>query len=180
MDFHFPFHKILVLGPHTDDGELGCGGSMARFLEEGSEVHYAAFSSCEQSVPEHLPSNILETEWQNAMTVLGIPERQRHLFHYEVRKFSIARQEILEDLIKFRDELKPDLVLLPSLQDLHQDHSTIAEEGLRAFKGTSMLGYEIPWNNLTLQTTCFVHLKKHRSEERRVGKECRSRWSPYH
>ena len=24
------------------------------------------------------------------------------------------------------------------------------------------------------------HLTEHRSEERRVGKECRSRWSPYH
>ena len=23
-------------------------------------------------------------------------------------------------------------------------------------------------------------MSKHRSEERRVGKECRSRWSPYH
>ena len=23
-------------------------------------------------------------------------------------------------------------------------------------------------------------IQKHRSEERRVGKECRSRWSPYH
>ena len=25
-----------------------------------------------------------------------------------------------------------------------------------------------------------LHLVGHRSEERRVGKECRSRWSPYH
>ena len=26
----------------------------------------------------------------------------------------------------------------------------------------------------------FVSMHAHRSEERRVGKECRSRWSPYH
>ena len=26
----------------------------------------------------------------------------------------------------------------------------------------------------------FIKLVQHRSEERRVGKECRSRWSPYH
>ena len=25
-----------------------------------------------------------------------------------------------------------------------------------------------------------AHIRNHRSEERRVGKECRSRWSPYH
>ena len=27
---------------------------------------------------------------------------------------------------------------------------------------------------------CYFHHQYSRSEERRVGKECRSRWSPYH
>ena len=31
-----------------------------------------------------------------------------------------------------------------------------------------------------LDATGFHHFKENRSEERRVGKECRSRWSPYH
>ena len=30
--------KILVLGPHTDDGEFGCGGTIAKFIEEGKEL----------------------------------------------------------------------------------------------------------------------------------------------
>ena len=37
--------KVLVLAPHTDDGELGCGGTVARLLEEGCEVHFAVFST---------------------------------------------------------------------------------------------------------------------------------------
>src|SRR2546422_7154381 len=32
----------------------------------------------------------------------------------------------------------------------------------------------------TMRTVCCKSLKNPRSEERRVGKECRSRWSPYH
>ena len=28
--------------------------------------------------------------------------------------------------------------------------------------------------------SCALNIEKARSEERRVGKECRSRWSPYH
>ena len=32
----------------------------------------------------------------------------------------------------------------------------------------------------TLEKTGLVHDEGPRSEERRVGKECRSRWSPYH
>ena len=35
--------------------------------------------------------------------------------------------------------------------------------------------------NLSLYTESFRQWRQsHRSEERRVGKECRSRWSPYH
>ena len=47
---------------------------------------------------------------------------------------------------------------MPSLKDLHQDHETVAKEGLRAFKNISILGYELLWNNLSFNTTCFVRL----------------------
>lgn len=49
------FKRILVLAPHTDDGELGCGGAVARFLEEGREVYQAVFSAAARSLPEGLP-----------------------------------------------------------------------------------------------------------------------------
>ncbi len=42
------FQRILVLAPHTDDGEFGCGGSIAKFIEAGKEVFYAAFSTAEK------------------------------------------------------------------------------------------------------------------------------------
>jgi LmbE family N-acetylglucosaminyl deacetylase len=46
------------------------------------------------------------------------------------------------------------------LEDLHQDHSTIAKEGLRAFKMKSILGYEIPWNNINFTTQSFIVFDK--------------------
>ena len=57
------FKRILVLAPHTDDGELGCGGAVARFLEEGREVYQAVFSAAARSLPEGLPSDTLVREW---------------------------------------------------------------------------------------------------------------------
>ena len=36
--------RVLVLAPHTDDGEFGCGGTMARLVEAGADVRYVAFS----------------------------------------------------------------------------------------------------------------------------------------
>ena len=44
--------RVLVMSPHTDDAELGCGGTMARWIEEGAEVYEAAFSTAELSLPE--------------------------------------------------------------------------------------------------------------------------------
>ncbi|MBT4611169.1 MAG: hypothetical protein HOC05_14085, partial [Gemmatimonadetes bacterium] len=34
-----PGERILVLAPHTDDGELGCGGTISRLIEKGCEVY---------------------------------------------------------------------------------------------------------------------------------------------
>jgi len=156
------FKNVYVLAPHTDDGELGAGGTISKLVEMGANVYYFAFSTAEISVPDGLPKDILKTEVINATTKLGIKKENVIIYNYEVRKLNYARQEILEDLIKHRKDLKPDLVLIPSLNDIHQDHNTIAQEGLRAFKNTTILGYELIWNNLTFNTTSFIILdKKH-------------------
>ncbi|MCK5055163.1 MAG: PIG-L family deacetylase [Candidatus Aminicenantes bacterium] len=152
--------RVLVLAPHTDDGEFGCGGSIAKFIEEGKEVYYVAFSTAEKSVPRGLPKNILEVEVKAATKRLGIPPANLIIYKYEVRKLNYIRQEILEELVKMKKEIAPDLVFIPSPNDLHQDHQTVAVESIRAFKQTSIMGYELPWNNITFHTHGFIKLNK--------------------
>jgi LmbE family N-acetylglucosaminyl deacetylase len=152
--------KVLVLAPHTDDGEFGCGGTIAKLIENGAEVHYVAFSACEQSVLPQFPSDILITEVKEATLELGIKPENLHLLQYDVRTFNYNRQPILDDIIKLRTEIQPDLVFIPSLNDIHQDHATIANEAVRAFKFTNILCYEMPWNNFNFATTNFVILKE--------------------
>jgi N-acetylglucosamine malate deacetylase 1 len=154
------FKKILILAPHTDDGEFGCGASIAKFIDEGNSVYYAAFSLAEESVPPPYPKDILEKEVKAATKKLGIEPDKLLLYRYKVRHFAYHRQEILEDLVHLELKLKPDLVFMPCLQDLHQDHSTIAMEGLRAFKKTTILGYEILWNNMNFHTQCFITVEE--------------------
>ncbi|MFM1792716.1 MAG: hypothetical protein RLZZ252_1070 [Bacteroidota bacterium] len=146
---------ILLLSPHTDDAELGCGASIAKFIRQGKKVYYAAFSACEQSVLPQFPKDILIHEVQEATSELGIKSEDLFLFRYEVRTFNYKRQEILDDLIRLREQLKPDTVLMPCLHDIHQDHKTLAEEGLRAFKFCNVFCYELPWNNLNFNTAAF-------------------------
>ena len=151
--------NILILAPHTDDGELGCGGSIARFIEEGKNVFYAAFSTAEESVDPELPNNILEIEVKAATKKLGIKRENLFIYRNEVRKLNYIRQEILEELIKLKKKIDPDIIFMPSINDIHQDHSTVAREGLRAFKDRTILGYELIWNNITFNTSTFIILQ---------------------
>ncbi len=150
---------ILVLAPHTDDAELGCGASIARFLEEGIAITVAAFSTARESLPPGVEPDALKKEFHKAMLALGVPESNQVVYDYTVRKLSYSRQEVLEELIKLRSKINPEMVLLPSGSDLHQDHQVLHNEGLRAFKDITVWGYELPWNHITFPAQAFVALE---------------------
>ena len=166
------FNNVLVLAPHTDDGEFGCGGTMARFIENGVRITYAAFSTAAKSVPDGFPKDVLKHEVRAATGVLGIPEKDLRVYDFEVRTFPTVRQDILEEMILLQQEIDPDCVLLPALVDLHQDHKTIAEEGLRAFKRTTVMAYEIPWNNLNFSHQAYVRLEDRHVEKKVEALAC--------
>ncbi|MBA2357076.1 MAG: PIG-L family deacetylase [Actinobacteria bacterium] len=153
------WRRVLVLAPHTDDGEFGCGGTMARLVESGAEVRYVAFSIATKSLPEGFPPDTLAREVREATAALGIPEAQLTVHDFEVRTFPERRQDILELLISLWEEWQPDAVFQPSVHDIHQDHQVVAAEGLRAFKRTTLLGYEIPWNNYNFSYGAYVSLE---------------------
>ena len=154
----FKPESCLVLAPHTDDGEFGCGATIAKLIERGVAVSYVAFSDCVNSLPAGWPEDTLVKELYAATALLGIPREQVAVHSFPVRHFTRDRQAILEIMVQLQGDLRPDLVLLPSVEDLHQDHETIAREGLRAFKRTTILSYEIPWNNVRFRNELFVEL----------------------
>jgi N-acetylglucosamine malate deacetylase 1 len=159
MDFIFDkVKKVLVLGPHPDDMEFGCLGTVQKLLQQNVEVHLAVFSMCEKSVPEGLPKDAIKKELLEVAKTLKLDDTKLHLFDYEVREFPAFRQEILEDMVKLGRTIKPDLVFIPSSTDIHQDHQTIHNEGKRAYKFNMILGYEMPWNNFNFHADLFIRL----------------------
>lgn len=153
---NFKGKKILILAPHTDDGELGCGATIARAVEEGADVYYAAFSTADESLPAGFPKDQLVIEVGNAIKSLGLSSDNLIIYRHQVRKLNYIRQEILEELVSLKKRINPDIVFLPSTKDIHQDHITITKEGIRAFKYSTILGYELIWNNLSFNTDCFI------------------------
>ena len=99
--------RVLVLAPHTDDGEFGCGGTMARLVEAGVEVHYHAFSIATRSLPPGFAPDTLAREVREATGELGIPEAQLRVHDFDVRTFPERRQDILELLVGLWEELQP-------------------------------------------------------------------------
>ena len=151
------FRRVLVLCAHTDD-EFGCAGTVRRLVEAGAEVRYLALSDCVASVPEGLAPDVLRHECLACTAALGIPPENVEVGDFPVRYFPRDRQAILERLVVLARSYRPDLVLLPSSEDRHQDHAVVAEEGFRAFKHATLLGYELPQNLVAFENSAFVAL----------------------
>ncbi len=153
------FNEVLVLAPHTDDGEIGCGGTISKLISEGKKVHYLAFSSAKKSLREQGRSeDTLVKEVKRATSVLGISDNNLYIYDINVREFDKYRQDIIDILIEHRNKINPVLVFAPSINDIHQDHEVVSREALRAFKNITILGYEMPWNNIEFQTRAFIKL----------------------
>ncbi len=160
--------KVLVLAPHPDDAEFGLGGTITKLKEEGKEIHIAVFSNCEESTPEGFEIGSIEKELYMSCNFLGIPNENIYMMGFKVRHFPALRQDILESLVVLKKKLQPDLVFIPCSSDLHQDHKTIHEEGIRAFKYNCLLGYEMPWNNFGFTSFVYVSLNE-KHVQKKIG-----------
>ena len=153
--------RVLVLSPHTDDMELGAGGTVRMIVEAGVEVKSIVFSDCKRSDPK----GVLRKECKAAAAHLGIKDIT--ILDKKVGTFPAVREEILQLLYdereKSKDEKKEfDLIITSWVGDIHQDHKVVAEETIRAFmkNNTAILQYEIPGNCPSFTPNIFVPLSK--------------------
>lgn len=137
--------SILVVSPHTDDAELGCGASISRWVREGRDVKILHLSDAGNIFgPDHAAQ--IRQEALSAATVLGVQEGLVEFGDFPTRYFMQFRQEILDLLIETKKSFCPDLIVGPGLADAHQDHFAVAREVNRAFKDISVLHFDTYWN----------------------------------
>lgn len=134
------YQRVLALGAHPDDVELGCGGAVLLAHEAGAEVHAAIMSRCEDEAPR-ATSNLRANEFLRACEITGA---KPHTYSLPNRELPEHRREVMEVLERLQDEVKPDLVFIPFLEDPHQDHETVAKAAVRTFRrNETILQYEI-------------------------------------
>ena len=133
--------NALILSPHTVDAELGCGGTISKMVEEGWHVHVMYFSAVGDRYPN------LAEEAANSGKILGVTHE---ILDFETRFFPRDRQDILQSLYDHSKKNQYDIVFTPTTTDIHQDHGVVTSEAKRAFRNCTLLGYELPWNNLSV------------------------------
>lgn len=153
------FSRVLAIGAHTDDIEIGSGAFLNALATSGAEVAAIAFSRAEGSLPPEFARDTLEREFRTSMGLIGVRENV-FVEGIPVRHFPAHRQDVLERLVALNRSFQPDLVLTMSSTDTHQDHSVVHQESVRAFRGTTVLGYEIPWNQQQSVTNLYVEVSE--------------------
>ena len=158
--------NILALAPHTDDIELGCGGFLSRLKEEGAHILVVSFSYS-KDVRDDDSSRVKD----ECMASMDILEASWDAHDLPTRELPAHRQVILDLLVRLQ-QTNFDLVLCPSTYDQHQDHQTVQQEAFRAFKHTTILGYELPWNCRKFSSDVFVKLEQRHLDKKVVLLDC--------
>jgi N-acetylglucosamine malate deacetylase 1 len=152
----FESKRILVVGPHPDDIELGMGASINKFCRQGARVEAMVLSNAGLSLPTGFTTADITFECISSLGILGVKPDQISFHDFPVRRFSEVRQEILELLVSVERSFSPDFIFCPSKTDCHQDHQVVAAECDRAFRTKSVFGYEFPWNNNSFNPTVSI------------------------
>jgi LmbE family N-acetylglucosaminyl deacetylase len=130
--------RVLFLGAHPDDIEIGCGALIHHIVKQ-TEILCVTLSD-NQKNPD---LKNVKDEHLKSMKVLGVPDNKVVFGPFTTRVFPDSRQEILEYFLKLRRDFHPDLIFVHSKQDVHQDHLTMNDEALRAFRGITVLGFDV-------------------------------------
>jgi len=140
------FSNALIIAPHPDDAELGVGGTISKLLRLGAKVHCVVVAH----------NKTREDEFIEAAKKLGLTSYE--MLGFQDTYLDRNRQGILDRFREIKNKINPNLVLCPSENDLHQDHSTVGKEALREFKNVTLMTYDNPWKFFKFEPNVFVQL----------------------
>jgi LmbE family N-acetylglucosaminyl deacetylase len=150
--------RVLAIAPHIDDVELGAGATISRLVKT-NEVYYVGLS-----MPPLVDECVFMKEFEESSRVLGLRPDHTILRRFDPRDLFSTRSEILQLFYDLNRELRPDLVFIPNGKDIHQSHEVVYAEARRAFKFTTLLGYELPWNSMAFSMDVFITLSREEVE----------------
>ncbi|MCA8829543.1 PIG-L deacetylase family protein [Hymenobacter pini] len=131
--------RLLCLGAHCDDVEIGAGGTVLQWLQQGrvEAVHWVVWAATDERAREATASAelFLQAAPPGAVSIT-------------VHRFSdgslLAERSAIKAEFEKLKAFAPNLILTHYQHDLHQDHRLVSELTWNTFRSHLILEYEIP------------------------------------
>jgi len=179
------YKKILAIGAHFDDIELGCGGSLAKHTKEGDDVYayVATLSGFSNPFSKSIRKNeIAKKEGINAMKILGI--KKLYTGKFETLKVEF-NDELNVEILKIIEKKKIDTIYTHWHGDIHHDHKAVSKSSMHSGRHVKrILQYRSNWYHspYDFKGNFYVNISKtwntkkksilaHKSEVNRTGKK---------
>jgi LmbE family N-acetylglucosaminyl deacetylase len=129
--------RVLVLGAHADDAEIGCAGTVLKLIGDGaiSSICWVVLSGKDERAEEARVS---------AEALLAdAPEKQILQPGFRDGFFPYDGADV-KAFVEGLKDFQPDLILTHQRHDLHQDHRITCELTWNTFRNHLILEYEVP------------------------------------
>jgi LmbE family N-acetylglucosaminyl deacetylase len=129
--------RILCLGAHSDDIEIGCGGTILKLTAEhaGLEVMWVVFSA----------EGVRNAEAHDSAKAFLAKAAKSHVLVKDFRgSFFPFQGEEIKEFFETLKPFQPDVVFTHYRDDRHQDHRVLSDLAWNTFRSHAILEYEIP------------------------------------
>lgn len=130
--------NILAIGPHPDDIEIGCGGTLIKYAQKGHNVYMLVLTDGSFGGDPQ----VRRQEQESAAAFIGV----KQLFWGNYRDTELmGNRELIHVIDNVIAQVRPDTVFLNFWADVHQDHRAAAQAAVSATRYIrEVLFFEVP------------------------------------
>lgn len=130
--------RVLAVGAHSDDLEIGAGGTLLRLVADGlvSSVRWIVLSAGGEREAEARKGA--------AAFLAGVPQVEVVIGGFRDGFFPYLGSAVKDFFEEHKGSFAPDLIFTHRRDDLHQDHRNVAELTWNTYRNHMILEYEIP------------------------------------
>lgn len=146
--------KILAIGAHPDDIEVGCAGTLAKYAQNGHDVYLLVMTEGGMGGE----GTVRKKEQTRSAKIL----RPRKVFWggYKDTLLSPHMNQMVQEIETFLKLIAPDFIFVHHEEDTHQDHRSLAKATISATRYVrNVLFYEGPTTQ-EFSPTVFVDIKE--------------------
>jgi N-acetylglucosamine malate deacetylase 1 len=164
--------NVLVFGAHPDDFEVGCAGTILKYLKDINLKIFVMSDRYEDGKMRDL------NDQSKSFKILGLDTVPVKVFDIPTRIFHDFQSKIRNILYNIATKSSVDVVFTPPINDIHQDHMTLANEVLRLFREKTVFGYEVIRSGYNFTPHMHVKLTEKIVEQKIRAAQCyKSQWS---